>query len=47
MLAFIDVDGLKQLNDSQGHLARDSLLQPLGQTLRANLRPYDVIVRYR
>jgi diguanylate cyclase (GGDEF)-like protein len=46
LLAFIDVDDLKQLNDSQGHLAGDSLLQLLGETLRANLRPYDVIVRY-
>ena len=46
MLAFIDVDGLKQLNDSQGHLAGDTLLQLLGETLRASIRPYDVIVRY-
>jgi diguanylate cyclase (GGDEF)-like protein len=46
VLAFIDVDGLKQLNDSLGHLAGDSLLQLLGETLRANVRPYDVIVRY-
>ena len=46
VLAFIDVDGLKELNDSQGHLAGDTLLQLLGQTLRANVRPYDVIVRY-
>jgi len=46
VLAFIDVNGLKQLNDSQGHLAGDSLLQLLGETLRANVRPYDVIVRY-
>lgn len=46
VLAFIDVDGLKQLNDSQGHLAGDTLLQLLGRTLRANVRPYDVIVRY-
>jgi diguanylate cyclase (GGDEF)-like protein len=46
VVAFIDVDGLKQLNDSQGHLAGDTLLQLLGQTLRANVRPYDVIVRY-
>jgi diguanylate cyclase (GGDEF)-like protein len=46
VLAFIDVDGLKHLNDSQGHLAGDALLQLVGQTLRANLRPYDVIVRY-
>ena len=46
VLAFIDINGLKQLNDSQGHLAGDSLLQFLGETLRANVRPYDVIVRY-
>jgi diguanylate cyclase (GGDEF)-like protein len=46
VLAFIDVDGLKQLNDSRGHLAGDTLLQLLGETLRANVRPYDVIVRY-
>ncbi len=46
VLAFIDVDGLKQVNDSQGHLAGDGLLQLVGETLRANVRPYDVIVRY-
>jgi diguanylate cyclase (GGDEF)-like protein len=46
VVAFIDVDGLKQLNDRQGHLAGDTLLQLLGETLRANIRPYDVIVRY-
>jgi diguanylate cyclase (GGDEF)-like protein len=46
VLAFIDVDGLKQVNDSQGHLAGDTLLQLVGETLRANVRPYDVIVRY-
>jgi diguanylate cyclase (GGDEF)-like protein len=45
VLAFIDVDGLKQINDNQGHLAGDTLLQRLGETLRANVRPYDVIVR--
>jgi diguanylate cyclase (GGDEF)-like protein len=45
-LSFIDVDGLKRVNDSQGHLAGDALLRLLGETLRANLRPYDVIVRY-
>ena len=46
VLAFIDVDGLKQVNDSQGHLAGDALLRLVGETLRANVRPYDVIVRY-
>jgi diguanylate cyclase (GGDEF)-like protein len=46
VLAFLDVDGLKAVNDSQGHLAGDALLRLLGATLRANVRPYDVIVRY-
>jgi diguanylate cyclase (GGDEF)-like protein len=46
MLAFVDVDGLKQINDSKGHLAGDSLLRLVGRTLIDNLRPYDVIVRY-
>jgi diguanylate cyclase (GGDEF)-like protein len=46
VLAFIDVDGLKQVNDSQGHLAGDAQLQLVGETLRANLRPYDVVVRF-
>ena len=46
VLAFVDVDGLKVVNDSQGHLAGDALLRLLGATLRANIRPYDVIVRY-
>lgn len=44
--AFVDIDGLKQVNDKKGHLAGDALLQLTGETLRANLRPYDVIVRY-
>jgi diguanylate cyclase (GGDEF)-like protein len=46
VLAFIDVDDLKKVNDSQGHLAGDTLLQLVGETVRANVRPYDVIVRY-
>ena len=46
MLAFVDVDGLKQLNDTRGHPAGDAALRLVGQALRANLRPYDVIVRY-
>ena len=46
VLAFVDVDGLKEVNDSEGHLAGDALLQLVGETVRANVRPYDVIVRY-
>jgi diguanylate cyclase (GGDEF)-like protein len=46
MVAFVDVDGLKRINDGSGHLAGDALLRLLGATLIANLRPYDVIVRF-
>jgi diguanylate cyclase (GGDEF)-like protein len=45
-LAFIDVDGLKEVNDGRGHLAGDALLRLVGETVRANVRRYDVIVRY-
>jgi diguanylate cyclase (GGDEF)-like protein len=45
-LAFVDVDGLKRLNDSEGHPAGDALLALVGRSLRGNLRSYDVIVRY-
>jgi diguanylate cyclase (GGDEF)-like protein len=45
-LAFVDVDGLKLVNDSRGHLAGDALLKLVGTTIRAHVRPYDVIVRY-
>ena len=45
-LAFVDVDGLKRVNDSLGHAAGDQLLRAIGKAIRARLRPYDVIVRY-
>ena len=46
VLAFIDVDGLKRVNDVHGHAHGDALLAAVGETLRAGVRPYDVIVRY-
>jgi diguanylate cyclase (GGDEF)-like protein len=46
VLAFVDVDGLKQVNDDKGHLAGDALLKLVGETIRASVRPYDLVVRY-
>jgi diguanylate cyclase (GGDEF)-like protein len=45
VLAFIDLDGLKAVNDSLGHAAGDRLLVAVVETLAARLRSYDVIVR--
>jgi diguanylate cyclase (GGDEF)-like protein len=43
---FLDVDGLKRVNDSQGHGCGDALLAAVGSALRSSLRSYDLIVRY-
>jgi diguanylate cyclase (GGDEF)-like protein len=46
VLAFIDVDHLKEVNDTEGHPAGDTLLHLVAETMKASVRPYDVIVRY-
>ena len=46
VLAFIDVDGLKAINDSHGHAAGDHLLRDVAAVLRDQSRDYDVIVRH-
>lgn len=46
VIAFLDVDGLKAVNDREGHAAGDRVLRMLAATMRANLRSYDPIVRY-
>ena len=46
VLAFVDVDGLKATNDARGHHAGDQLLSRVVNTMRAHLRPYDLIIRY-
>ncbi|MCW2750171.1 MAG: diguanylate cyclase with sensor [Aeromicrobium sp.] len=45
-LAFIDVDGLKSVNDTLGHDAGDDLLRTVVRSVRDVVRDYDVIVRY-
>ena len=46
VLAFVDVDGLKAINDQFGHAAGDQVLRDAAEALRANLRAHDLIVRY-
>jgi len=43
---FVDVDGLKRVNDSLGHDQGDALLAAVGTALRLSLRSYDLVVRY-
>lgn len=46
VVAFLDVDHLKTINDTQGHAAGDHALIAAADTLRAALRPCDLIIRY-
>jgi diguanylate cyclase (GGDEF)-like protein len=43
---FIDVDGLKHINDSEGHAAGDTLLAGVVAAIRDRLRAYDVVIRW-
>ena len=46
VLAYVDADGLKGVNDREGHAAGDALLRDLVALLRSKLRPYDPVVRW-
>jgi diguanylate cyclase len=45
-LAILDIDFFKQINDKQGHLDGDRVLQELSQLLRGNMRDCDVLARF-
>ena len=45
-VAFLDLDGLKQVNDGRGHAAGDKLLQGLVSGLKRGLRGQDLVLRY-
>ena len=45
-LVFIDLDSLKKVNDTMGHLYGDKLLTLLVDVFKRNLRKSDFIVRY-
>jgi diguanylate cyclase (GGDEF)-like protein len=46
VVAFVDVDGLKTVNDERGHGAGDELLRGVVACIYRSLRPYDVVMRY-
>ncbi len=46
VLAFVDVDRLKAVNDRDGHAAGDRILQTVVRAIRTKLRSFDPIVRY-
>ncbi len=45
VIAYVDVVGLKAVNDTHGHAAGDALLQRAVNAIRGRLRSYDLIVR--
>jgi diguanylate cyclase (GGDEF)-like protein len=45
-LAFADVDGLKVVNDRDGHAAGDRILQSVASEIRAHVRSFDPVIRY-
>ncbi|SRR6266568_297859 len=45
-VAFVDIDGLKEENESHGHPAGDAMLRGLTQALKDGLRADDVVFRY-
>jgi diguanylate cyclase (GGDEF)-like protein len=46
IVVFVDVDGLKAVNDHQGHSAGDALLRTVARLVSNEFRSYDLIVRF-
>ena len=46
VIAFVDINGMKQVNDRDGHAAGDQVLKTLVWTMRSKLRSFDPVLRY-
>lgn len=46
VVGFLDVDGLKQVNDEAGHAAGDDILRAVVRAVRDRVRSYDLVLRY-
>jgi diguanylate cyclase (GGDEF)-like protein len=46
VVIFLDADGLKRVNDNDGHAAGDSLLMDVVAAIRKRVRSYDLVIRY-
>ena len=46
VVIFLDIDGLKRVNDVHGHAAGDRLLIDLVAAIRRRVRSYDLVIRY-
>lgn len=45
-ICFIDIDNLKSINDTYGHLEGDSVIKMTSETIRSNVRDSDIIFRF-
>lgn len=45
-LAMLDIDFFKKVNDEHGHEAGDTVLQHFTQTVRSQIRKYDILTRF-
>ena len=44
-LIFVDINGLKEINDARGHKIGDNLIKYTADFLKENFRPGDIVVR--